>query len=231
MSACHSSPGLCQCYAPQDRNRIKGNEGLLITVLIMSEWLSSTEVTKSANGMIFLFPEVKEEKLIIHALKVLKVCACGRASMCRYVIMGHVESLFSNRQPPALTVWAYGVSWERDSKRKAGVGVRMTWCWSREGKHTYASAQDDVTASVLQIALLQQRESFSMLTLAPRRFIKPLMAPGAVMAFKWGIRVEPIKRYCQAQQTDSIGWLVSTHQTASRSQAWAINNQGHCVIL
>lgn len=48
----------------------------------------------------------------------------------------------------------------------------------------YASAQDDVTASVLQTALLQQRERFSMLTPAPRRFIKPLMAPGAVMGFK-----------------------------------------------
>lgn len=107
MSASHCSLGLCQCYAPQDRNQIEGNEGLLITALIISEWLSSTEVTKSANGVIFLYPEVKREKWIIHfgyrepwfskTLALIDSSVSGCASMCRYVITGHTESLFSNR--------------------------------------------------------------------------------------------------------------------------------------
>lgn len=61
MSASHCSPGLCQCYSPQDRNQMKGNEGLLITALIISEWLSRTEVTKSAHDVIFLSLEWNEK--------------------------------------------------------------------------------------------------------------------------------------------------------------------------
>lgn len=104
--------------------------------------------------------------------------------------VGQVDSHFSNRQPPALTVWAYGVSWERDSKREAGV---VRWCDAEaEKKSTRACAsaqQNNVTASVPETALLRQRGRFSMLTPARRRFIKALMAPGAVMGFKWGTRL------------------------------------------
>lgn len=147
MSASHRSPGLCQCYAPQDRNQIKGNEGLLITALIISEWLSSTEVTKSANGVIFLFLRAKREKWIIHcgyreprfnktlALNVFSECvwACGYVSVC------HRGSCWKPLlQPPATcsdssSIWGF----LRKGQREKGRGRAMMWCWSREKKKAH----------------------------------------------------------------------------------------------
>lgn len=56
-----------------------------------------------------------------------------------------------------------------------------------KSRHVYALADENVTTSVLETASLQQRGRFSMLTPAQRRFIKAVMAPGAIMSFKWGI--------------------------------------------